>query len=129
MARDATDYVNKVILEVDNRWFLTLWSWFKDALVKHDGDPSVTADLHRVQELVRGGIDRSRTRGLAVFSCSAHDWWKVVELPVPVRFVRPKSVRYTQSRTSWRVVSMMFPGLTSRWTTPASWAACSASAA
>jgi peptide chain release factor subunit 1 len=57
----------------------------KEALVKHDGDPSVTADLHRVQELVRGGIDRSRTRGLAVFSCSAQDWWKVVELPVPVR--------------------------------------------
>src|SRR6266487_3361489 len=37
MAKDATDYVNKVILEVDNRWFLTLWSWFKDALVKRLG--------------------------------------------------------------------------------------------
>ena len=57
----------------------------KEALHKHDGHPSVTADLQRVQELVRGGIDRSRTRGLAVFSCSAHDFWRVVELPVAVR--------------------------------------------
>ena len=57
----------------------------KDVLQKHDGHPSVAADLQRVQELVRGGIDRSRTRGLAVFSCSAHDFWRVIELPVAVR--------------------------------------------
>ena len=57
----------------------------KEALVRHDGNPSVVADLQRVQELVRGGIDRSKTRGLAVFSCTAHDFWQVVELPVPVR--------------------------------------------
>jgi peptide chain release factor subunit 1 len=58
---------------------------FKEALLKHDGHPSVAADIQRVQELVRGGIDRSKTRGIAVFSCSAHDFWRVVELPVPVR--------------------------------------------
>jgi peptide chain release factor subunit 1 len=58
---------------------------FKEALLKHDGHPSVAADIQRVQELVRGGIDRSKTRGLAVFSCSAHDFWRVVELPVSVR--------------------------------------------
>jgi peptide chain release factor subunit 1 len=58
---------------------------FKEALHKHDGHPSVAADIQRVQELVRGGIDRSKTRGIAVFSCSAHDFWRVVELPVPVR--------------------------------------------
>lgn len=57
----------------------------KDVLQKHDGHPSVAADIQRIQELVRGGIDRSRTRGLAVFSCSAHDFWRVVELPVAVR--------------------------------------------
>jgi len=60
-------------------------SLLKDALAKHADEPSVAADLQRVQELVRAGIDRSRTRGLAVFSCSAHDFWRVVELPVPVR--------------------------------------------
>jgi peptide chain release factor subunit 1 len=59
-------------------------SLVKEALVKH-GDPSVVSDLQRFQELVRGGIDRSRTRGIAVFSCSAQDFWQVVELPVSVR--------------------------------------------
>jgi peptide chain release factor subunit 1 len=57
----------------------------RDVVGKNDGDPSVAADVERVQELLRGGIDRSRTRGLAVFSCSAHDFWRVVELPVAVR--------------------------------------------
>jgi peptide chain release factor subunit 1 len=57
----------------------------RGALQKHDGHPSVTADLQRVQEFVRGGIDRSHTRGLALFSCSAHAFWRVVELPVAVR--------------------------------------------
>ena len=57
-------------------------SLLKDALAKHADEPSVAADLQRVQELVRAGIDRSRTRGLAVFSCSAHDFWRVIELPV-----------------------------------------------
>ncbi len=41
-------------------------------------------DLDRIEEYVRGGIDRSTTRGLAIFSCSAQDFWKVVALPVPV---------------------------------------------
>lgn len=57
----------------------------KEALQKHDGHPSVAVDIQRVQELLRGGLDRSRTRGLAVFSCSAQDFWRVVELPVAVR--------------------------------------------
>jgi peptide chain release factor subunit 1 len=48
-------------------------------------EPSVLRDLKRFEDLVRGGIDRSHVRGLAVFSCSAHDYWKVFELPVPVR--------------------------------------------
>src|SRR4051812_43274253 len=56
----------------------------REALQKHE-HPSVAADIAKVQELVRGGVDRSKTRGLAVFSCSAHDFWRVVELPVPVR--------------------------------------------
>jgi len=59
-------------------------SLVKEALLKH-GNSSVASDLQRFQELVRGGIDRSRTRGIAVFSCSAQSFWQVVELPVPVR--------------------------------------------
>jgi peptide subunit release factor 1 (eRF1) len=45
---------------------------------------SVEADLRRISEYVRGGIDRSTTRGLAMFSCSAEGFWQVVELAVAV---------------------------------------------
>jgi peptide chain release factor subunit 1 len=50
-----------------------------------NGTPSVHDDLRRIESFVRAGIDRSRTRGLAFFSCSADDIWRVVPLPVPVR--------------------------------------------
>jgi peptide chain release factor subunit 1 len=50
-----------------------------------NGTQSVHEDLRRIESFVRAGIDRSRTRGLAFFSCSAGDVWRVVELPVPVR--------------------------------------------
>jgi peptide chain release factor subunit 1 len=56
----------------------------RGAKVQANGDPSVHADLRRIERLVRGGIDRSRTRGLAIFACSAQDLWRVIELPVPV---------------------------------------------
>ncbi|MEN3272528.1 MAG: hypothetical protein V7636_1289 [Actinomycetota bacterium] len=49
------------------------------------GDVSIIRDLKRMEDHVRGGIDRSHVRGLAMFSCSAHDFWRVVELPVAVR--------------------------------------------
>ncbi len=52
---------------------------------RQNGDRSVASDLRRIEEHVKGGLDRSRTRGLAMFSCSAHDLWRVIELPVPVR--------------------------------------------
>ncbi len=45
--------------------------------------PSVQEDLARMERHVRG-LDRSGTRGLAMFSCSAASWWHVHELPVPV---------------------------------------------
>ena len=45
---------------------------------------SVEADLKRISDFVRGGIDRSSTRGLAMFSCSADGFWQVVELAVAV---------------------------------------------
>jgi len=41
-------------------------------------------DLRRIYEYVSNGIDRSRTRGLAVFSCAEKGLWEVVSLPVPV---------------------------------------------
>ena len=45
----------------------------------------VEDDLRRIEAYVKGGIDRSRTRGLALFACSSSDLWRVIELPVPVR--------------------------------------------
>lgn len=42
-------------------------------------------DIDRIEALVRRGFDRSRVRGVAVFSSVADDLWEVVELPVPVR--------------------------------------------
>src|SRR5215217_6832049 len=52
---------------------------------QQDGSASVCADLNRIEEHVKGGIDRSQVRGVALFACSAHDFWEVVELAVPVR--------------------------------------------
>lgn len=57
----------------------------REARARANGSSSLATDLRRIEEHVRGGIDRSRTRGLVMFSCSAHDFWRVVELPVPVR--------------------------------------------
>jgi peptide subunit release factor 1 (eRF1) len=57
----------------------------RPARARCNGDQSVAADLARIEAHVRGGLDRSRTRGLAMFACSAQDYWRVVELPVPVR--------------------------------------------
>ncbi len=57
----------------------------RSARSRANGAGSVSRDLQRIEAYVRGGIDRTTTRGLAIFSCSAHDFWKVVALPVPVR--------------------------------------------
>ena len=56
----------------------------RDAKVRANGDQSVHDDLHRIGRFVRGGIDRSRTRGVAIFACADLDLWEVIELPVPV---------------------------------------------
>lgn len=52
---------------------------------QRDGAASVTADLRRIEDHVRAGIDRSNVRGVAFFACDAHGFWEVVELAVPVR--------------------------------------------
>lgn len=49
-----------------------------------EDEPSVADDLQRMTAHVRGGIDRRGVRGLAMFSCSPRELWKVVTLPVPV---------------------------------------------
>jgi peptide subunit release factor 1 (eRF1) len=57
----------------------------KGARSRADDDASVHADLRRIESYVRGGLDRSRVRGVAIFACEADGLWQVIELPVPVR--------------------------------------------
>lgn len=84
--------VTTCYLDVDGRRFRRhqdveqeLDSLLRTARTRADGVRSVHDDLRRIESFVRGGLDRSRTRGLAIFSCSAQDLWEVIPLPVPVR--------------------------------------------
>lgn len=51
---------------------------------KANGRSEAVADLEHIQSHVTQGIDRSRTRGLAMFSCGAA-LWQVHELPMRVK--------------------------------------------
>ena len=44
-----------------------------------------TSDLKRVETHLKKGLDRGRTRGVAIFACDKAGLWEVIELPVPVR--------------------------------------------
>lgn len=90
--RGTEAHVTTCYLDVDGRRYVRPQDYeheldrlLREARDRADGDPSVADDLRRIGEFVRGGFDRSRTRGLAMFSCSAQGLWKVVPLPVPVR--------------------------------------------
>jgi peptide chain release factor subunit 1 len=86
--------VTSIYLDVDGRRRIRAQDYEQalDRMVRplrerahQEGRASVAADVKRIEEYVKGGIDRSRTRGLAIFACSAHGFWEVVELAVPVR--------------------------------------------
>ncbi|HEX7166753.1 MAG TPA: hypothetical protein VF230_07220 [Acidimicrobiales bacterium] len=49
-----------------------------------NGHAGAVDDLRKVEAFVRGGVDRSKARGIAVFS-GGPGFWHVFELPVPVR--------------------------------------------
>lgn len=57
----------------------------REARQRANGHRSVHDDLRRIEAFVKGGLDRSATRGLAIFACAATDLWQVIELPKPVR--------------------------------------------
>ncbi len=46
---------------------------------------SVEGDLEAMRAWLARGIDRSTTRGLALFSCHARGWFEAIDLPVSVR--------------------------------------------
>ncbi|MGH9184560.1 MAG: hypothetical protein ACRD0U_01900 [Acidimicrobiales bacterium] len=84
--------VTTCYLDVDGRRYLRHQDYeyeldvlLRDARAKANGDTSVVRDLTRIEDYVKGGVDRSRTRGLAMFACAAHNLWKVIPLPVPVQ--------------------------------------------
>jgi peptide subunit release factor 1 (eRF1) len=56
----------------------------RSARRRANGHRSVHDDLRKIEAFVRAGLDRSETRGLAIFACAATDLWEVIELPVPV---------------------------------------------
>lgn len=83
--------VTTCYLDVDGRRYLRhqdyeleLDALLRTARTKANGDVSVQADLRRIEDFVKSGLDRSRTRGLAIFACDAHDLWEVIPLAVPV---------------------------------------------
>ena len=82
--------VTSCYLDVDGRRFVRPQDYELrlDALIRQARDrgpgASVDADLRRISAFVKAGFDRSRTRGLAMFSCDVRDFWHVIELPVPV---------------------------------------------
>lgn len=84
--------VTSCYLDVDGRRLVTqrdvdheLDSVLRAAKARANGTASVHRDLARIESYVKNGFDRSRVRGLALFSCAERDLWEVVPLPVPVR--------------------------------------------
>ena len=84
--------VTSCYLDVDGRRHLRhqdyeqeLHQLLRRAEWKVDESDSVADDFEAIREYVRSGIDRSQVRGLAMFACSADDFFEVVPLPVPVR--------------------------------------------
>jgi peptide subunit release factor 1 (eRF1) len=83
--------ITSVYLDVDGRHLLRHqdYEYELEALLRSgkrraNGHSSVHSDLRRIEQYVKGGLDRSHTRGLAIFACSAQDLWRVIELPVRV---------------------------------------------
>jgi peptide chain release factor subunit 1 len=84
--------ITSCYLDVDGRRYVrrqdvehALDALLRDARHRAEGQPSVRDDLERIEAYVRNGLDRSRTRGLAIFACSTAEIWRVIELPVAVR--------------------------------------------
>lgn len=50
----------------------------------HDASESLRTDLDKIESYVKDGFDRTDTNALAVFSCSAHDFWQVIQMPTAV---------------------------------------------
>ncbi len=83
--------VVSVYLDVDGRRHLRPGDYERqlDLLLREaaagEAKDRIGADLERISKHVRSGIDRSRVRGLVMFSCVPEKLWEVIELPVELR--------------------------------------------
>jgi len=53
--------------------------------LSHEATESIRGDLAKIREFFDGDWNRQDTRGLAIFSCSAQDFWHVMYMPTPVQ--------------------------------------------
>ena len=90
--KGGDDPVVSLYLDVDGRRFVRprdyephLDALLRRAAAQLNGTGAAAEDLRRIEAHVKGGIDRSRTRGVALFSCAPAGLWNVLELPTPVR--------------------------------------------
>ncbi len=90
--------VASVYLDVDGRhrpvWAdcVTAFDHLADQLVRRAaqrGDlslsRSVDGDVARMRAWLQAGVDRERTRGVALFACAEQDYFEAVEVPAPLR--------------------------------------------
>jgi peptide subunit release factor 1 (eRF1) len=52
--------------------------------LSHDARESLRQDLQKIERFVKEDFQRQDSNGLALYSCSSHDFWEVIELPTPV---------------------------------------------
>jgi peptide chain release factor subunit 1 len=91
--RPRTGVVTSCYLDVDGRRFPRRAEYEQelDRLVRHalaranGQSASCRPDLVAIKRHVAAGVDRSRTRGLAMFSCQSEGFWAALALPLPVR--------------------------------------------
>ena len=89
--KGGDDPVVSLYLDVDGRRYIRprdyeahLEALLRRATEQGNGHAPVE-DLRRIEAHVKAGLDRHRTRGVAVFSCAPGGLWSVLELPVAVR--------------------------------------------
>jgi peptide chain release factor subunit 1 len=85
--------VVSLYLDVDGRRYVRpkdyegeLDRMLRQARERANGNGAMVAkEFERIDAHVRGGLDRSHTRGVAIFACAQAGLWEVLDLPVPVR--------------------------------------------
>jgi peptide subunit release factor 1 (eRF1) len=80
--------VVSLYLDVDGRRYIRPRDYetqLESMLRRAAASKQVDEDLRRIDGRVRAGIERSRTRGVALFSCAAETFFEMVELTARVR--------------------------------------------